>query len=288
AEAARLAGDAQAEGEAALALAEELGAHLPLRELAESFERAAALLSTSAAPAAQSRLCACARRLVSQAAVRGQPPRLWEGFSFKDAVHDFEAAVIARALADAGGSVSRAARLLGFRHHNSLASILNNRHRELLGVRSPIKPRRRSIITVRERARAPRFAAAGTGRVPTVLHVEDDPAAADAVRRALEAEGWRVETCADGREALARLRRPTAYDLLLLGDDLPGADGAEVARETRSLRHRRETPIIMFAAAEREHVSRAAGVNLLLRKPQDSAALAEAVSRLLPEKTVRR
>lgn len=285
AEAARLAGDPQAEGEAALTLAEELSAQLPLHELAESFERAADLLSPAAGPAAQSRLYACARRLISLAAEPAQSPRGWEGFSFKDAVHHFEATVIGRALADAGGSVSRAARLLGFRHHNSLASILNNRHRELLGVRSPIKPRRRSIITVRERARAPRFADAGTGRVPTVLHVEDDPAVADAVRAALEAEGWRVETCADGEDALERLRRTTGYDLLLLDYELPGADGFEVARATRSLRHRRETPIIMFSAADREHESRAAGVNLFLHKPQDSAALADAVRRLLPEKS---
>src|SRR3712207_6875111 len=44
----------------------------------------------------------------------------------------------------------------------------------------------------------------------------------------------------------------------------------------------RETPIIMFSAAAPERESLAAGVNLFLRKPQDSAALADAVRRLLP------
>ncbi|HEV3468011.1 MAG TPA: response regulator [Pyrinomonadaceae bacterium] len=288
AEAARQAGDAEAEGQAALALAEELSEHLPLPELAESFERAASLLSPSPARPAHARLCACARRLISQAAEgRRQSPRGWEGFSLKEAVHRFEAGIIGRALSEAGGSVSRAAHLLGFRHHNSLASILNNRHRELLAERSPIKPRRRSIITVREPAHAPRFADAGAARAATVLHVEDDAVVADAVRGTLEAEGWRVETCADGGDALARLRRATPYDLLLLDYDLPGADGATLAREARSLRHRRATPIIMFSGTDRERESLEAGVDLFLRKPQDSASLAAAVRRLLPKKSSR-
>lgn len=280
AEAAGRAGDAEAEGLAALALVEELSRYLPARELAESFERAAARLALSPSIPVHARLCACARRVVSLAREQ-EPPRDWEGFSFKDAVHRFEAAVIGRALADAGGSVSRAAHLLGFRHHNSLASILNNRHRGLLNERSPIRPRRRSIISMRARARAPRFA--GAARAASVLHVEDDQTVADAVRGALHAEGWRVETCADGAEALARLRGATAYDLLLLDYELPGANGIEIAREARTLAHRQETPIIMFSATDCEREALDAGVDAFLHKPQDVSALAATAKRLLPE-----
>jgi len=71
----------------------------------------------------------------------------WEGFSFKQHVRDGERAVIERALRDAGGSVTRAARLLGFRHHQSLISLINSRHKELLTARSAVRKRRRHIFS---------------------------------------------------------------------------------------------------------------------------------------------
>ena len=45
----------------------------------------------------------------------------------------------------------------------------------------------------------------------TILHVEDHKVVADAVRDALEAEGWRVVTCADGAAALNRLAGSAPY-----------------------------------------------------------------------------
>ncbi|HEY0320645.1 MAG TPA: sigma 54-interacting transcriptional regulator [Pyrinomonadaceae bacterium] len=70
----------------------------------------------------------------------------WEGFSIKEEVRRFEARFIELALKEAKGRVSRAARLLGFKHHESLTSLLDNRHRDLLEARLPATPRRRSII----------------------------------------------------------------------------------------------------------------------------------------------
>ena len=70
----------------------------------------------------------------------------WEGFSLKEEVRRFEARFIELALKEARGRVSQAARLLGFKHHESLASLLENRHRDLLAARLPATPRRRSII----------------------------------------------------------------------------------------------------------------------------------------------
>lgn len=279
--AAARAGDAAAEGEAALCIVEELSRSLPFEELADAFDRAVERLAPTSSVPLSERLCAAARRVVRLAAER-EAQHSWEGFSFKEAVHRYEAGVIARALADAGGSVSRAANLLGFRHHNSLASILNNRHRELLAERSPIKPRRRSIITVRERARAPRFAGAGSASI--ILHVEDDPVVADAVRGALEAEGCRVETCADGADALSRLERTAPYDLLLLDEGLPGVGGLDILRAVRTLEHRRALPVIVFSAGEGEGEAREAGADLFLRKPQDASTLPAAVKRLLAKK----
>ena len=70
----------------------------------------------------------------------------WANFSFKDEVKRFEENLIERALHDARGRVSHAARLLGFRHHESLNWRLKNRNKSLLPARTPAARRRRSII----------------------------------------------------------------------------------------------------------------------------------------------
>ncbi|MDQ3920301.1 MAG: tetratricopeptide repeat protein, partial [Acidobacteriota bacterium] len=63
-ETAELAGDTEGAGLAALALAEELGARMSARELRETFERAADLVSNSKNPGTLARLSACALRVV--------------------------------------------------------------------------------------------------------------------------------------------------------------------------------------------------------------------------------
>ena len=66
----------------------------------------------------------------------------------------YESELIGRALRDAEGVVSRAAKLLGFRHHQTFVALLNNRHKDLLHARTPIVPRRRSLVRVRDPRRA--------------------------------------------------------------------------------------------------------------------------------------
>ena len=75
------------------------------------------------------------------------------GFSLKAEVLRYEAELIQRALRDAGGGVSYAARLLGFRHHQTFVALLNNRHKNLLHARTPVVPRRRTTGTRAHRAR---------------------------------------------------------------------------------------------------------------------------------------
>jgi tetratricopeptide (TPR) repeat protein len=154
-EVAEAVGDRTGAGLAALTLAEELGARLSHAELCVAFARADEALSGTRNPDTLSRLTACARRALesftaSQAeggrAKAGTPEERWEGFSLKSEVLRYEAELISRALRDAEGVVSRAAKLLGFRHHQTFVALLNNRHRELLGERRPVIPRRRSFI----------------------------------------------------------------------------------------------------------------------------------------------
>jgi tetratricopeptide (TPR) repeat protein len=157
AEVAGSAGDRAGAGHAALALVEELGTRLGHAELCDAFTRAHETLSGARNPETLARLTACARRaLESSAASReegededaaeGTPEERWDGFSLKSEVMRYEAEVISRALRDADGVVSRAAKLLGFKHHQTFVALLNNRHRELLGERRPVIPRRRSYV----------------------------------------------------------------------------------------------------------------------------------------------
>ena len=73
--------------------------------------------------------------------------------SFKREVLKIEKKFIERALRDAGGSVTRASRLLGFRHHQSLIALINSRHRDLLGTRSAVRKRRHHLFSKPRRTR---------------------------------------------------------------------------------------------------------------------------------------
>jgi two-component system phosphate regulon response regulator PhoB len=115
----------------------------------------------------------------------------------------------------------------------------------------------------------------------TILYAEDDNTVRLAVKETLEREGWRVEACADGWTALARLEGGESYALLLFDNLLPGFDGIELTRRARSLAHRRRTPVVVVSASEVEAEALNAGADLFLRKPQDIGRVAAEVARLL-------
>jgi DNA-binding response OmpR family regulator len=114
-----------------------------------------------------------------------------------------------------------------------------------------------------------------------ILHVEDNIAVAEMMKDTLALEGWEVQTCVDGAVALSLIAGEEPYDVLLLDNDLPGADGLQLVRQARSLAHRRTIPIIMFSARYNKRVALQAGANALLRKPQDLSAVAETIASLL-------
>jgi CheY-like chemotaxis protein len=280
-------GDREGAGRAALAVVEELGGQLDFGELGAAYERAAELLAGSQQPGVKERLLSCSltvlRRRVPEAPGPTEfvPPRDWKGFSLPREVRRYERLIIERALKEAGGVVTRAAQLLGFKHHNSLISRINKRHTNLLQARSPVLPRKRSIIRDPDSQHQ--------GRPPdetypvTILHAEDDRVVAEVLRDTLEDEGWRVETCADGTTALKRLAGEAHYDLLLFDQDLPGASGLELVRAARKIPHRRRTPIVMLSASDCEAEAWRAGVDAFLRKPEDIRSVAAMISRLLAD-----
>ncbi|HZG53927.1 MAG TPA: sigma 54-interacting transcriptional regulator [Pyrinomonadaceae bacterium] len=69
----------------------------------------------------------------------------WSGCSLEEEVRAYERGLIRRALDTAGGSITRAARLLNVTHQG-LAYIVNGRHNDLLALRTPTRTRRVSIM----------------------------------------------------------------------------------------------------------------------------------------------
>ena len=77
------------------------------------------------------------------------------------------------------------------------------------------------------------------------LAVEDDPRIARDLKAALEAAGFRVETCADGAEAWF-LGDTEEYDLIVLDLGLPSLDGLAVLKRWRA--NGREAPVLVLTA----------------------------------------
>jgi two-component system, OmpR family, response regulator MprA len=77
--------------------------------------------------------------------------------------------------------------------------------------------------------------------------VDDDPALARTLRRALTIEGYDVECAEDGSEALQRLAA-NHFDAVVLDVAMPRLDGLAVCRRMRERRDR--TPVLMLTARD--------------------------------------
>ncbi len=78
-----------------------------------------------------------------------------------------------------------------------------------------------------------------------VLVVEDEKKTASFIRKALQAEGYAVDVCHDGDEALAA-PSATPYDAIVLDIMLPGRDGLSILRQWR--RNHNSTPVLLLSA----------------------------------------
>ncbi len=284
---AETAGDLEGAGRAKLSIIEELREQTSAEELAVVYQSAADLLERSQDPSANKRLISCARQVIealggAEDEEKKSKEQSWEGFSFKQQILDCEKALIERALRDAGGSVTRAARLLGFNHHQSLISLINSRHKDLLKTRTAVRRRRRHIFS------EPRKIKTKPGRNPqrgsthvSVLHVGNPKLASRLVGEMLAPEEWRVEVCTDGDSALRKLTGSDYYDLLVIDDELSGLSALELVQRTRKITHRRRTPVVMLSGGESETQAWRAGVDAFLKKPEEVDDLPSTVGRLL-------
>jgi two-component system OmpR family response regulator len=100
-----------------------------------------------------------------------------------------------------------------------------------------------------------------------VLVVENDVRVAQFLRRGLEEEGWTVDVCTNGEDALQQgLAQP--YAIVLLDWGLPGADGLYLVRQWRE--RGQTTPVLMITArsgVEATVLALDSGVDDFLTKP---------------------
>ena len=110
-----------------------------------------------------------------------------------------------------------------------------------------------------------------------VLVVEDEKKTASFIRKALQAEGFAVDVCHNGDDALATAST-TPFDAIVLDIMLPGRDGLSVLRQ---LRERQNATPVLLLSARGEVNERVEGLNAgaddYLPKP---FALAELVARV--------
>jgi CheY-like chemotaxis protein/Tfp pilus assembly protein PilF len=287
-EVAETAGDLEGAGRAKLSIIEELREQTSAEDLALVYQSAADLLERSQDPSAAKRLISCARQVIEAlGAAEGEDAKSkehsWEGFSFKQQILDCEKALIERALRDAGGSVTRAARLLGFHHHQSLISLINSRHKDLLKTRTAVRKRRRHIFSEPRKIKSK----PGRNRLHqasselSILHVGNPKLASKLVGEIAAPEGLRVEVCAEGDGALRKLTGNDHYDLMVIDDGLSGLSGLELVQRARKITHRRRTPIVMLSGGDYETQAWRAGVDAFLKKPEEVDELASTVARLL-------
>ncbi|WIG96776.1 response regulator [Myxococcus sp. SDU36] len=83
----------------------------------------------------------------------------------------------------------------------------------------------------------------------TILVVDDEMDIAEAVKSILEDEGYRVVTCANGREALDCLKdaRP---DLAIIDVMMPVMNGFETIRAIRGSREFASLPVLIMSAID--------------------------------------
>jgi DNA-binding response OmpR family regulator len=115
-----------------------------------------------------------------------------------------------------------------------------------------------------------------------LLIVEDDVHMAYLLGYLAEKERFAVEHIADGREAVQRIDRGDAVDLVLLDVMLPYIDGFELLARLRAHAAWQRTPVIILTSRTREHDAvRALGLGAddYLTKPFSPAELIARIRR---------
>jgi signal transduction histidine kinase/DNA-binding response OmpR family regulator len=115
---------------------------------------------------------------------------------------------------------------------------------------------------------------------PTVLVVDDDPAARDLLTASLKSTGYRLVQAANGEEALslARTIRPDAITLDVI---MPKPDGWEVLSALKADANLRDIPVIIVTVLSDRGIGLSLGAVDVLTKPVDRTRLTALIHSLL-------
>ena len=118
---------------------------------------------------------------------------------------------------------------------------------------------------------------------PTLLLVDDEREATEALQMLLELRGVTARIAASGREAVAAVQAGVP-DLVLLDLHLPGTTGWEVLRQLRRLAPALRVVIVTGSGVDRdvERQAREVGALGVLLKPISVDDLLAAIRRFLP------
>jgi two-component system response regulator MprA len=118
-------------------------------------------------------------------------------------------------------------------------------------------------------------------RAKCILVVDDEDAIRDALTDSLEFEGYRVESAANGQQALAKVRA-TRPDAIVLDLMMPVMDGWTFMQECRKDPACVCTPVLVISAHRAlQETTSTLDVQACLAKPFDLDVLVGAVQRLL-------
>src|ERR1043165_3557429 len=132
--------------------------------------------------------------------------------------------------------------MLGFRHHQSLISLLDTRLNDLTDLRSKKRSRRRPLLLRSKKGkRWSSLQDRATGKL-SILHVEDHKLVAHLVDELLTAEGIHVDRCASGASAWEGLKTNEDYDALVVDNNLPGLSDRQTLNFARRRSQARRAP----------------------------------------------
>jgi len=117
-----------------------------------------------------------------------------------------------------------------------------------------------------------------------VLIVDDTESNLYVAKKLMVSYGLTVDTATSGFEAVARLKSGSVYDIVFMDHMMPEMDGIEAAQKIRELGV--STPVVALTANEDESSGEmflSAGMNALLTKPINKAALEKILADWIPQ-----